>query len=65
MQSVHVSQLVVGRVYRFIAHAGAMGLSENSGVFRGTADGDYVAFYSDLFQADFLVSTSVHTFFNV
>ena len=65
MQSVHVSQLVVGRVYRFIAQAGAMGLSENSGVFRGIASGDHVTFYSDLFRADFLVSTSLYTFFNV
>ena len=65
MKSVPASQLVVGRVYRFVADAGAMGLSENSGIFRGIADENYVTFYSDLFRANFLVSSSVNTFFNV
>lgn len=62
MQSVPATQLIVGATYRFTASAGAMGVSENSGVFRGYSEG-FPVFYNDSFKAEFLVSPSAWTFF--
>ena len=62
MQSVSVSDLVVGKTYVFTASAGDMGISKSSGVFVRLQDG-LPYFYSESFKAESIVSPGVWTFF--
>ena len=62
MQSVSVSDLVVGKTYVFKASAGDMGVCKRSGVFVRLEDG-LPFFYSESFKAESILSPDVWTFF--
>jgi hypothetical protein len=62
MQSVSVSNLVVGKTYVFTAPAGDMGTCKRSGVFVRIENG-VPFFYTDSFKAESIVCPQVWTFF--